>query len=50
MGRSPGEGPQQTDTRMTQAPPKGTLGSAMVNPRREVGPPEGYRLPDLGST
>ena len=41
--------PQQTDTGMTPSPPKGTSGSEMVNPHSEVGPPEGWRLPDTQS-
>lgn len=38
--------PQETDTGMTPAPPKGMSGSASVTPHRVVGPPEGWRLPD----
>lgn len=42
--------PQQTDMGRTASPPKGTLGSEMVNPHSEVGPPEGWRLPDTQPT
>ena len=42
--------PQQTDMGTTLAPPKGTSGTEMVNPHRQVGPPEEWRLPDTGST
>ena len=48
MGQVLWEGPQQTDTGTIPVPPKGASGSAMVNPLREVGPPEGWRLPDPG--
>ena len=42
--------PQQTDMGTTLATPKGTSGTEMVNPHRQVGPPEEWRLPDTGST
>lgn len=42
--------PQQTDMGTTLGPPKGISGSDMVNPHRQVGRPEEWRLPDTGST